>query len=844
MNHPDEETPVSASRHERAGDLLLNALEQPPSERLRFLCDACADDTAMLAEVTSLLNAHGAADGFLTAPIIDAARAPLDETSRVLESPIPLAPGVTVDQKYRIDRMLGKGGMGEVYLATHLGTTRTVAVKVINPEYASVDEFIARFRREAAAAGRLRHPNIINVTDFGVADIAGIQLPYLVMEYLDGHTLGDYLKQHGRMPLDQVLDVVDQVALALDSAHAAGIVHRDLKPDNIWVESNRRGGYNVKVLDFGIAKTVSGEGEVHPGTVHSTPAFDSTAELQSDRTITICRVSNQPGETDLKTRLGAIVGTPAYMSPEQCLGMPVDYRADIYSLAVITYELVAGHPPFQGATVAELLSQQIEAPVPSPHKFDADISKPIAAAVMRGLEKNPADRPVSAGTLAALLRAVVEGEFSVLRKGKDTFQSYPSVFAPLWIAAFAPLLPLGVATLLVLSQVSKLKIVPDRWLVTGFYVAAVCLWFVCAQIFKAAAALMLLKVSSIGAFRPATSAVITHLISGLPDLLHTQFASLLDLRPASVWQNQLWPVAWALEDLRGKDALRRSQQLTRTVPDVALTLLPRFYAPPLCAALSLPALSAFFPGANLTRSVLAGGAASWWALFYLLFASRLYVLYGTAFPFYFYFARLCQGECNMPALPATGAGRERSDSAKRRSSTLIWWLIPAALVFVTLIGLVRKHPVDFVNAVAEGHGSEILRAIDGGQAVDTTTTDGESALYVAAQYGDVSLIKALLERGANIDRQQHEGKTALMEAVLHHHEAATRLLLSRGANVNLQNIAGRTALMAAAINGNVEIAAMLIEHSANVKLQDVSGKSALDLALEERHPEIVALLSR
>jgi serine/threonine protein kinase len=124
-----------------------------------------------------------------------------------LESRAPLRSGTILDGKYRIERELGKGGMGAVYLATHLGTTRTVAVKVIIPEYADRDEFVVRFQREAAATGRLRHPNVVNVTDFGVADAAGRRLAYLVMEYLDGETLAEYQKKHAQMPLDQVLDV-------------------------------------------------------------------------------------------------------------------------------------------------------------------------------------------------------------------------------------------------------------------------------------------------------------------------------------------------------------------------------------------------------------------------------------------------------------------------------------------------------------------------------------------------------------------------------------------------------------------------------------------------------------
>jgi hypothetical protein len=377
------------------------------------------------------------------------------------------------------------------------------------------------------------------------------------------------------------------------------------------------------------------------------------------------------------------------MCPEQCLGIPVDYRADIYSLAVITYELVAGQVPFQGATVAELLTQQIEAPVPSPHKFDPKISKPIAASIMRGLEKDPAGRPVSAGALAALLRGVVEGEFVVLRRGKDTFQSYVSVFAPLWIAAFMPMVPLVVAAVLLLSHVSKARMVADAWLVAGFYVIVLCSWFFCAQMFKAAVALMLLKVSSSGAFRPATAAVTRCLVKGFPDLVRTQIASLLDIRPASIWQNQLWPVAWALEGLRGKEAVTRSQQLSRTVPAISLTLLPRFYAPALVAALVPPIVSAFVPGSHFRHAIVNGGPAVWLTISYLFFASRLYVLYGAAFPFFYWFAALCRGESNIPALPGSGAGRERSDSAGRLSN-FIWWLVPAALAFLILIGRIAS----------------------------------------------------------------------------------------------------------------------------------------------------------
>ena len=162
--------------------------------------------------------------------------------------------GEVLDGKYRIEKLLGKGGMGAVYLATHLGTERPVALKIIAPEFMRQDEFVERFKREARAAGRLRHPNVVDVTDFGFAQHGRERVAYLVMEYLDGCALSDVLAEESQLPLDWVVDILEQVCSAIDEAHQQGIVHRDLKPDNIWLEPNMRGGYTIKVLDFGVAK--------------------------------------------------------------------------------------------------------------------------------------------------------------------------------------------------------------------------------------------------------------------------------------------------------------------------------------------------------------------------------------------------------------------------------------------------------------------------------------------------------------------------------------------------------------------------------------------------------------
>src|SRR5262249_6332680 len=167
--------------------------------------------------------------------------------------------GEVLDEKYRLEHLLGKGGMGAVYLATHLGTERYVALKLISPQFMRNNEFVERFKREARAAGRLRHPNVVDVTDFGFASVKAGKVAYLVMEYLDGCTLGDVLAEEKRLPLEWVADILDQVCSAVHEAHLQGIVHRDLKPDNIWLEPNRLGSYRVKVLDFGIAKLAETE---------------------------------------------------------------------------------------------------------------------------------------------------------------------------------------------------------------------------------------------------------------------------------------------------------------------------------------------------------------------------------------------------------------------------------------------------------------------------------------------------------------------------------------------------------------------------------------------------------
>ncbi len=383
-------------------------------------------------------------------------------------------PGQILDGKYRIDKKLGQGGMGAVYLAVHLGTARPVALKVINPQFMENEEFVSRFKREAKAAGLLRHPNIVNVTDFGFASVGEESVAYLVMEYLDGCPLSDILKEEKQLQLNWVIDIVEQICLAIDRAHHYGIVHRDLKPDNIWLEPNERGGYRVKVLDFGLAKVIDSPQEetppsdseitlsldtgirraikpqaakkMQPG---SAPAGEKKTQVMDGKTLAAIDADEiveaeaagkrKTRETAGLTQAGAILGTPVYMSPEQCVGGKLDARSDIYSLGVITYEMLAGQPPFKG-NLYNLMAQHIQSLPPPLREKRPDIGKSAEELLMSTLAKRPDDRPPSASAFAHALRARAEGAGTILHRAFNFYSLNFPVFIRIAFIANIPLL--------------------------------------------------------------------------------------------------------------------------------------------------------------------------------------------------------------------------------------------------------------------------------------------------------------------------------------------------------------------------------------------------------------------
>ena len=299
-----------------------------------------------------------------------------DDGEVLQESPESFV-GRVIDGKYKVEGFIAQGGMGAVYRARHILLGDEVVIKTLRSEMRNNAEWLKRFQREGKAARAFRHPNSVTVYDLSTDSDGRV---YMVMEYVEGHTLDRELKRRGRFAPAEALEVLEPVADVLDAAHARGVVHRDLKPENIMLGSDGRGGTVVKVLDLGIAKIVG--------------AADMQATAATSLTVA-----------------GQILGTPYYMSPEQWGEMPrdgnpeVDGRADVYSLGVIFFELVAGRKPLGGSTLSELRQKHVTAPLPLLGEVAAGVPEGFGAAVARAMAKDRADRPQTAGVFVDELRA-------------------------------------------------------------------------------------------------------------------------------------------------------------------------------------------------------------------------------------------------------------------------------------------------------------------------------------------------------------------------------------------------------------------------------------------------------
>jgi len=277
---------------------------------------------------------------------------------------------------YQLGELLGRGGMGEVYHATHRMLARPAAIKLIRPEViggsdpAAAQLAVSRFRREAETAASLRSPHTVELYDFGVTDD---QTLYFVMELLEGLNLESLVRQHGPLPAGRVVHILRQVCASLDEAHERGLVHRDIKPANIHVGRMGLVYDFVKVLDFGLVKPVT------------------------DRT----------NEDSLATQAGLVIGTPGYMAPETAMSATVDRRADLYALGCVAYYLLTGRPVFEGETAMQVFAQHLQAApaLPSQHA-PSGVPPDLEQLVLKCLAKKPEDRPRSAAELERRLAAV------------------------------------------------------------------------------------------------------------------------------------------------------------------------------------------------------------------------------------------------------------------------------------------------------------------------------------------------------------------------------------------------------------------------------------------------------
>ena len=269
---------------------------------------------------------------------------------------LSLKPGTTVGE-YRIERKIGEGGFGAVYSAVHPVIGKSAAIKILSPQFSADPVMVSRFISEARAVNQIRHRGIIDIFAFGKLD-DGRQ--YYIMELLEGKTLEEYLRERGRLRPAEALPILRQVARALDAAHAAGIAHRDLKPENIFLVFDEDGTIMPKLLDFGIAKLLG----------------DSQQS---------------------KTRTGTPMGTPLYMSPEQCRGKQVDHRTDIYSFGIMTHVMITGQPVFSGEDIMDVMMAQVGSTPPSASSVCPDIPHALDAPILRMLAKEADARPQTLG---------------------------------------------------------------------------------------------------------------------------------------------------------------------------------------------------------------------------------------------------------------------------------------------------------------------------------------------------------------------------------------------------------------------------------------------------------------
>jgi len=394
----------SPDRWKQIEALFHESLELKTEARAAFLHERCGSDKELRDEVEALLEQAAGSLDLLRHRIVEAAQ-------YLPAGAVTLAPGTGVSH-YQVVSLLATGGMGHVYLAEDTTLKRKVAIKVLSPAYTRDEAGLLRFEREAQAASALNHPNIVTIHECGQVD----DLHFIVSEFVDGSTLRQKLS-NGRLELNTTLEIAIQIAAALDVAHTAGIIHRDIKPENVMVRNDGL----VKILDFGIAKLSKA-----PTLLHTTGARSS--------------VLTQPG---------MLIGTVAYMSPEQATGKELDSRTDLFSFGVVLYEMATGATPFPGETAGAVIERMLTQPPIPPLHLNPDIPTQLENIITESLRKDPTLRYQHAGEMRSDLQQLKQASAPQMQapvlEGKPAWGAVKGRLR--WIIAAATAIALAIAVI-------------------------------------------------------------------------------------------------------------------------------------------------------------------------------------------------------------------------------------------------------------------------------------------------------------------------------------------------------------------------------------------------------------
>ncbi len=380
---------MTNDRRQQIKEVFHAARECPAEGRIAYLDDVCGADEELRQEVNSLLLAYEELGDFMQQPLL-----PVRKREPSIEQ-IVLVTGQQVGP-YRIERHLGSGGMGVIYLARDTRLGRHVTLKLLPPRFTQERERMRRFQQEARAASALNHPNLLTIYEVGQMEAEAGGAYYIVAEFVQGQTLRELFRDD-TMQLGQALDLAIQLTEALAAAHQAGIIHRDIKPENVML---RPDGI-VKVLDFGLAKLIEQKGRREDGETGSGGESGSRGDgewgSKGDKT-------SVSSSSPLLTAPGIVIGTVAYMSPEQARGVAVDARSDLFSVGTVLYELLTGRKPFQGETQSDVLAALLEREPPPLTYYVAGLPAALQQIVTRALVKAPAGRYQSAQEFGAALK--------------------------------------------------------------------------------------------------------------------------------------------------------------------------------------------------------------------------------------------------------------------------------------------------------------------------------------------------------------------------------------------------------------------------------------------------------